>query len=176
MVERASSSSRAPPSSPAWRLAVAGADQAVLLVGPGEEGGDAAAEVGDPGRLVGIVADQIPQLLDLLRGPPHRGGGPRRGRRHPEDVAAGAGVSLDQAAVQLLDLGDDVLGVHDPLLGVELVGLRPDQDGDEDRLDQERDGDEGQALLEDRERGVHETRGPTPAECRAWHGPAVRPV
>ena len=68
----------------------------------------------------------------------------RSGRADPR-------VALDEAAVQLLDLGDDVLGVDGPFLGAVVIGLGLHQDGDEDRLDQQGDRDQGQALLEDRE-------------------------
>jgi hypothetical protein len=48
-------------------------------------------------------------------------------------------MALDQAPVHLLDLGDDLLGVDRHLLRTVVIGLGLHQDGDEDRLDQERD-------------------------------------
>ena len=70
------------------------------------------------GALPRVVRDQLPQLLELRRHPPQGGLGPPGGRADREDQAADARVALDEAAVQLLDLGDDVLGVDGPLLGV----------------------------------------------------------
>ena len=178
MVARRSSRSRAPRSSPAFaRSRAPERTDRASSVDPAEEGVGPAGELGDPGRLPVVVRDRLPQRVDLRRHPLHDGLVPPRAVRVAgEDQGAEARVGLDEAAVQPLDLGDDLLGVDGPVLRPVVLGLGLHQDGDEDRLDQQGDRDEGQALLEDRELGVH-VRNRCVASCgiAGRPGPTGRP-